>query len=59
MTDTALDLATGSGRITGTASDGGHQGKPLLVFIPGGSHNARYFDVGWALCQEFGISASR
>jgi pimeloyl-ACP methyl ester carboxylesterase len=39
-----LILATGAGSVTGffTAGDAG---RPLLVCIPGGSYNARYFDV--------------
>jgi len=39
-----LHLATGTGTVTGffTAGD---PGRPLLVCIPGGSYNARYFDV--------------
>ncbi len=37
-------LAAGQGSITGVVS-GGEAGRPLLVCIPGGSYNARYFDV--------------
>jgi pimeloyl-ACP methyl ester carboxylesterase len=39
-----LILATGAGSVTGffTAGDAG---RPLLVCIPGGSYNVRYFDV--------------
>jgi pimeloyl-ACP methyl ester carboxylesterase len=39
-----LILATGDGSVTGFLS-AGDAGRPLLVCIPGGSYNARYFDV--------------
>ena len=37
-------LATGDGSVTGLFVPGA-AGRPLLVCIPGGSYNARYFDV--------------
>jgi pimeloyl-ACP methyl ester carboxylesterase len=39
-----LTLTTGNGLVTGFFTPG-EPGRPLLVCIPGGSYNARYFDV--------------
>jgi pimeloyl-ACP methyl ester carboxylesterase len=39
-----VTLEAGEGSITGLLSEG-DAGRPLLVCIPGGSYNARYFDV--------------
>jgi pimeloyl-ACP methyl ester carboxylesterase len=40
----ALSLRAGAGRVTGFLARGEAR-RPLLVCIPGGSYNARYFDV--------------
>ena len=39
-----LTLTAGNGSVTGTPRQG-ETGRPLLVCIPGGSYNARYFDA--------------
>ena len=39
-----LNLNAGAGQVTGFLARG-EVGRPLLVCIPGGSYNARYFDV--------------
>jgi pimeloyl-ACP methyl ester carboxylesterase len=39
-----LTLTAGNGSVTGLLARG-ETGRPLLVCIPGGSYNARYFDV--------------
>ena len=39
-----LTLAAGAGTVSGYAAEG-EQGAPLLVCLPGGGYNARYFDV--------------
>lgn len=44
MTSQKITIATKLGTITGIEKKGG-SGLPLLVCIPGGSYNARYFDV--------------
>lgn len=47
----AITLATPRGAVTGIEEDGA-PGRPLLVCIPGGSYNSRYFDVpGHSLFQ--------
>jgi pimeloyl-ACP methyl ester carboxylesterase len=43
---TEIDLRTDAGHhITGLATPPGRDDRPLLVCLPGGSYNARYFDV--------------
>ena len=44
MTPQEITIATELGTISGIEKKGG-SGLPLLVCIPGGSYNARYFDV--------------
>jgi pimeloyl-ACP methyl ester carboxylesterase len=57
-----VTLAAGEGSITGLLSEG-DAGRPLLVCIPGGSYNARYFDVDGhsfraaAAQRGFGVAA--
>ena len=43
---TDIDVRTPDGsRITGIATELGRSDRPLLICLPGGSYNARYFDV--------------
>lgn len=57
-----VTLAAGAGSITGVLSPG-DPGHPLIVCIPGGSYNARYFDVDGnsfvaaAARRGFGVAA--
>lgn len=51
MITKSFTIATGASRISCIAADG-RDGMPLLVCIPGGSYNARYFDVpGYSLLE--------